>query len=95
MEGRRVLITSGGHADQEGVCLGQTNDHLAWAVSPDGTDEILEVQFDEYFGLRICLLIRSGIRLGQYFPYMEWSGEAILYPCPLRPDAKCSVSSSV
>jgi len=57
MEGSRVLITSGSHAGQEGVCLGYTNDHLAWAVSPDGVDDILKLQFEKDFSLLVDLSV--------------------------------------
>ena len=55
LAGARVFITTGIHVGQEGVCLGKTADDRAWAVTPDGTDEILELQFEKDFGLLIDL----------------------------------------
>lgn len=46
-----MLILSGEFAGQEGVCLGPTADGKKWAVSPEGSDAILELEFDREFGL--------------------------------------------
>ena len=51
LSGHRVLIVTGTHAGQEGVCLGRSADGDKWAVSPDGSNEILELIFEEEFGL--------------------------------------------
>jgi hypothetical protein len=55
MEGTRVLITSGDYRGREGVCLGRAADGVRWAISPDDTAEILELQFDKDFGLLVDL----------------------------------------
>lgn len=55
--GCRILIVSGAHAGEEGVCLGKAARGDKWAVTPDGSDEILELWFDREFGL---LLDMSG-----------------------------------
>ena len=34
----------------EGICLGRSADGL-WAISPDGSDEILSLVFEKDFGL--------------------------------------------
>jgi len=49
--GSRVLILTGNHAGQEGVCIGKSADRKKWAISPDGTDEILQLEFENEFGL--------------------------------------------
>lgn len=51
LSGCRILIVAGKHAGQEGVCLGKSADGKKWAVSPDGSSEILELMFDKEFGL--------------------------------------------
>jgi hypothetical protein len=47
---KRVLILVGPHRGQEGVCLGRSADGLRWAISPDNSDEILQLVFDKEFG---------------------------------------------
>ena len=39
MQGARVLILTGEHKGEEGVCLGKGSVEGMWAVSPDSTDE--------------------------------------------------------
>jgi hypothetical protein len=51
MQGARVLILSGEHKGEEGVCLGQTDRADFWAVSPDSSDEILALAFEKDFAL--------------------------------------------
>ncbi len=54
MRGARVLILSGRFKGEEGICLGKdANDR--WAVSPDGSHEILSLTRDREFGLLIDL----------------------------------------
>ena len=48
--GARVLILTGDHKGDEGVCLGKAADGL-WAVSPDGSDEILSLVLEKDFVL--------------------------------------------
>ena len=38
-------------ADRKGVCAGKSADGKRWAISPDGSDEILQLVFDKEFGL--------------------------------------------
>jgi len=52
--GCRVLILCGKFRGGEGVCLGKAADGL-WAVSPDGSDEILSLEFEKDFGLCVDL----------------------------------------
>jgi hypothetical protein len=47
----RILIVSGKYVGQEGVCLGRSTDGKKWAVSPDGSSEILDLVFEREFGL--------------------------------------------
>jgi hypothetical protein len=49
----RVLILVGKHAGREGVCVGRSADGKRWAISPDGADEILQLEFEQEFGLLI------------------------------------------
>lgn len=51
LSGCRILIVSGLHAGQEGVCLGRAADGTKWSVSPDESNEILELEFEAEFGL--------------------------------------------
>jgi len=53
--GCHVLITSGRYAGQEGMCIGRATDGKKWAISPDGTDEILQLVFEKEFGLLMDL----------------------------------------
>ena len=52
--GARILITTGPYRGREGVCL-RKSDNGMWAVSPDGTDEILSLVFEKDFGLLVDL----------------------------------------
>ena len=51
LSGCRVLIVSGPHSGQEGVCLGRAADGKKWSVSPDESNEILNLTFEKEFGL--------------------------------------------
>jgi hypothetical protein len=55
MQGVRVLILTGNFQGQEGVCLGEAAHNGEWAVSPDGSDEILSLVFERDFGLLVDL----------------------------------------
>jgi hypothetical protein len=57
LSGCRILIVSGSHAGQEGICLGRAADGKKWSVSPDDSNEILSLTFEKEFGL---LLDMSG-----------------------------------
>jgi hypothetical protein len=55
LTGCRVLILTGPHTGSEGVCVGKTTDGARWAISPDGSDEILQLVFEKEFGLLVDL----------------------------------------
>jgi hypothetical protein len=55
MRGVCVLILTGEHKGKEGVCLGEADRPGVWAISPDGSDEILSLAFQKDFGLLIDL----------------------------------------
>lgn len=55
MEGARVIITKGAYAGHEGICLGAGTAPKTFAVSPDGSHEIIELRFEQEFGLVIDL----------------------------------------
>jgi hypothetical protein len=54
MEASRVLILKGRFAGEEGICLGQERNHR-WAVSPDGSDQIVSLLFEREFALLVDL----------------------------------------
>lgn len=54
-QGTRVIITKGFYAGCEGVCLGRASSEKVFTVSPDGSHEIIELLFEEEFGLLIDL----------------------------------------
>lgn len=51
----RVIILVGHYAGHEGVCAGKSADGKRWAISPDGSDEILQLEFEKEFGLLVDL----------------------------------------
>ena len=55
MQGARVLILTGGHKGEQGVCLGESDRPGLWAISPDDSDEILSFAFEKDFGLLVDL----------------------------------------
>jgi len=55
LTGKRVLILAGPHAGHDGVCVGRSADGKRWAISPDGSDEILQLEFESEFGLLVDL----------------------------------------
>jgi hypothetical protein len=57
LSGCRILIVSGKFAGQEGVCLGRAADGKKWSVSPDDSNAIFNLTFEDEFGL---LLDMSG-----------------------------------
>ena len=64
LSGCRILIVNEPHAGKEGVCVGRASDGKKWAVSPDGSNEILNLTFEKEFGLLLdmaCLETRRGI----------------------------------
>jgi hypothetical protein len=54
MQGARVLILSGRFKGGEGICLGEDSNER-FAVSPDGSDEILSLTPEREFGMLIAL----------------------------------------
>jgi len=55
MQGARVLILTGEHKGEQGVCLGEADRVGLWAISPDRSDEILTLAFEKDFGLLMDL----------------------------------------
>lgn len=53
LTGKRVIILAGPHTGQEGTCMGRSVDGVHWAVSPDDSNEILQLCFEEEFGILI------------------------------------------
>lgn len=52
--GLSVIILAGEFAGREGVCLGPVPDGGGlWAVSPDSSDRIVNLKFDEEFAVLI------------------------------------------
>jgi hypothetical protein len=49
----RVLVLAGPYAGREGVCTGRSDDGKRWAISPDNTNEIVQLVFEREFGLLI------------------------------------------
>ncbi|MCC6355233.1 MAG: hypothetical protein IT577_15180 [Verrucomicrobiae bacterium] len=60
-EGLSVIILAGEFAGQEGVCLGKAPEPGKWAVSPDGSDRVVYLEFETEFGI----LINKGQRPGR------------------------------
>ena len=60
LEGHRVLILTGAHSGNEGICLGQVAGHNRWAVSPDISEDILELSFESEFALLLDLSSAPG-----------------------------------
>jgi hypothetical protein len=54
-DGARVLILTGDFAGEHGVCLGASGNSAKWNISPDGSDAILEMEFEKEFGLLVDL----------------------------------------
>ena len=55
LTGQRILILAVPHAGSEGVCVGKSTDGKRWAISPDGSDEILHLLYEKEFGLLVDL----------------------------------------
>jgi uncharacterized protein (DUF608 family) len=55
LTGNRVIILVGPYTGQEGICIGRSSDGKRWAISPDGSDEILQLIFETEFGLLVDL----------------------------------------
>lgn len=62
LSGKTVLITGGEFAGEEGICLGRSPDTQdLWAVSPDSSDRIVNLQFDAEFGVLLNPGQKSGM----------------------------------
>ncbi len=57
MQGARVLILTGEHKGEQGVCLGEAGRAGRWAISPDDSGEILSLVFERDFGLLVDLSV--------------------------------------
>ena len=53
MREAEVLILTGDWAGHEGICLGKAADGVRYAVSPHGSDLILQLVFGQDFGLLV------------------------------------------
>lgn len=53
LAGKRVLILVEPYAGQEGICLGRSHDGLRWAISPDSSNDVLNLIFENEFGILI------------------------------------------
>ncbi len=53
--GCRVLILTGVHEGEEGICLGKVTQRNRWAVSPESSADILELSFESEFALLLDL----------------------------------------
>jgi len=51
LTGKRVLILVDPYMGSEGTCLGRAADGIRWAISPDRSDQILQLHFDTEFGV--------------------------------------------
>jgi hypothetical protein len=49
--GKPVIILTGDFAGEEGICLGPAPDGGSWAVSPNCSSHILNLQFEQDFGI--------------------------------------------
>lgn len=58
--GKTVIITAGEFAGQEGFCLGAAGEEGVFAVTPNTSNRILRLRFDEEFGI----LLNAGQRKG-------------------------------
>ena len=55
-----VLILTGEHKGEEGVCLGEGHRAGMGAISPDHSDEVLSLEYEKDFGLLVdCPEIRN------------------------------------
>ena len=51
----RLLILTGRYKGREGDCTGKSADGIRWAISPDGSDEILQLLYEKEFGSLVDL----------------------------------------
>lgn len=50
---KSVIILVGEYAGQEGFCLGPAGEEGVFAVTPNASNQILRLRFDEEFGILI------------------------------------------
>lgn len=55
LAGCRVLILAGRYEGREVVCIGKSADGVRWAITPAGSDEIVQLVFEKEFGLLVDL----------------------------------------
>ena len=55
MEGARALILSEEYNSSEGVCLGKQSSRNRWAVSLDGSEQVLSLRFESDFAFLVDL----------------------------------------
>jgi hypothetical protein len=55
LEGHRILILTGKYAGKEGVCLGLIASSARWSVSPNCSNEVLELCYESEFALLLDL----------------------------------------
>ena len=55
LHGAEVLILTGAWAGHEGICLGKAADGTRYAVSPHESEQILQLTFEQDFGLLVDL----------------------------------------
>lgn len=55
LRGAEILILTGDWAGHEGICLGKAVDGVRYAVSPHESDLILQLVFEQDFGLLVDL----------------------------------------
>lgn len=53
-DGCRILLLTGAHAGEEGICLGKSASGR-WAVSPDSSNQIPDLKFGSEFALLLDL----------------------------------------
>lgn len=59
--GMAVIILSGEFAGREAVCLGRADESTGlWAVSPNGSDRIVNLRWREEFGLLVNSKQKAG-----------------------------------
>lgn len=84
LDGHRILILTGEHVGEEGICLGKIAGTNRWAVSPDSSTAILELHFEDEFALLLNLskgpkpAKRSGHFKGDHMQITELTSNAPL-----------------
>ena len=71
--GMAILIVEGEFAGEEGICLGRSlNGSGLWAVTPNSSDRVVDLRFDEQFGVLIDSRQTPGMT-GLKFSSHPWS----------------------